>query len=100
MAGPGDALAARRTQGGPMSTAHRIKINGIRIHHRVEGRGVPVVVVHGGWTDHTAWREVSAALARGHRVVSYDRRGHSRSDRPPGPYARRQHEDDLVALIE
>ena len=32
--------------------------------------------------------------------MSYDRRGHSLSDRGPGPAPRRQDEDDLASLIE
>jgi pimeloyl-ACP methyl ester carboxylesterase len=77
-----------------------IHLNGIDLHHEVQGDGPPLVIIHGGWTDHTVWSTVAGLLADEFRVVSYDRRGHSRTQRPPGPYRRRDHEDDLTALIE
>ena len=77
-----------------------MRVNGIDIHHEVEGHGPPLVIVHGSWTDHAVWGEVARLLAPSYRVIRYDRRGHSRSERPPGAYTRRQHEDDLAALIE
>jgi pimeloyl-ACP methyl ester carboxylesterase len=60
---------------------------------------MPIVMVHGGWTDGTTWRMVVPGLARDRLVVTYDRRGHSRSPWPH-PVTRRQDEDDLVDLIE
>ena len=64
------------------------------------GEGEPVVLVHGGWTEHGTWAALVPPLARSFSVVSYDRRGHSRSGRGPEPAPRRQDEDDLAALIE
>lgn len=76
------------------------QINGIRVHYEVEGEGDPLVIVHGSWTDHTVWGAVAAKLAEHYRVIRYDRRGHSRSERPAGPRNRRMDEDDLAAVIE
>ena len=58
------------------------------------------MLVHGGWTDHTSWQLVVPDLAASRQVLTYDRRGHSRSERPDPPASRRTHEDDLVALVE
>jgi pimeloyl-ACP methyl ester carboxylesterase len=78
-----------------------MRINGVDLHVEPPvGEGELVVFVHGSWTDHTAWAALVAPLARSFRVVSYDRRGHTLSQRWPGPAPRRQHEDDLAALIE
>ncbi|MDX6760731.1 alpha/beta fold hydrolase [Streptomyces sp. F8] len=66
----------------------------------IEGDGEPLVLVHGSWTDHHSWNAVLPHLTRAHRVLVYDRRGHSLSERPPGQGTRTQDEDDLAALIE
>ncbi|HSB85352.1 MAG TPA: alpha/beta hydrolase [Ilumatobacteraceae bacterium] len=74
-------------------------------HLHVEHHGqlsigtAPVVMVHGSWTDGTTWRMVVPDLAPDHLVVTYDRRGHSRSPWPH-PVTRRQDEDDLIEIIE
>jgi pimeloyl-ACP methyl ester carboxylesterase len=64
------------------------------------GAGDPLVLVHGGWTDHTTWNLIAGPLAERFRVIRYDRRGHSRSARGAAAPVRRRHEDDLAALIE
>jgi pimeloyl-ACP methyl ester carboxylesterase len=77
-------------------------INGIDLHVETTGdTGPTLVLVHGAWVDHTSWRLVAPALAATHRVVCYDRRGHSLSAGAGiGHGSRTQHEDDLAALIE
>ena len=78
-----------------------LRINGVDLHvPPAAGDGELVVLVHGAWTEHGTWAALVPPLARSLRVVSYDRRGHSRSGRTPEPAPRRQDEDDLAALIE
>jgi pimeloyl-ACP methyl ester carboxylesterase len=75
-------------------------LNGIDLYYEIDGDGPPLVVVHGSWTDHTAWAMVGQQLQDSFRVIRYDRRGCSRSERPEGPRTRRDDEDDLAAVIE
>lgn len=70
------------------------------LYYEEQGDGPPVVFVHGGFSDHSTWRFVVEEMPRSLRVITYDRRGHSRSARPPGELTRRVHEDDLALLIE
>jgi pimeloyl-ACP methyl ester carboxylesterase len=78
-----------------------MRVNGVELYvEPPAGEGDLLVLVHGGWTDHNTWAAVVAPLARSYRVVRYDRRGHSLSERGPGPSPRRQDEDDLAALVE
>ena len=59
-----------------------------------------MVLVHGGWGDHEIWGQLAPLLARHHKVITYDRRGHSASERPPGPRRIKDDDDeDLAGLI-
>jgi len=74
-------------------------INGIRLHWSLTGEsGEPLILVHGSWIDHRNWDPIVPALAHSYRVVTYDRRGHSRTERPPGPDSVSDDVSDLAAL--
>jgi hypothetical protein len=76
-------------------------INGIRIYWELDGgTGEPIVLVHGSWGDHHNWAPVVPALSRSFRVLTYDRRGHSGSERPEGQGSVWEDVADLAALIE
>lgn len=75
------------------------RVNGVELFHEIQGDGEPLVLVHGSWGDHFNWRLVAPGLARSFRVLTYDRRGHSQSQRP-GEGLRKDDEDDLAALVE
>lgn len=77
-----------------------ITINGDRLNVEREGRGEPVVLVHGGWSGAAVWNNVAAVLRERFDVTAYDRLGYNSSDRPVTPYTRERHERDLIALIE
>jgi haloacetate dehalogenase len=68
------------------------------------GDGPPVLLVHGFPQDHTCWRRVAPALARGHAVVACDLKGCSASAAPPGGprgegYDAREIAAELVQLM-
>ena len=71
----------------------------IELHCTLTGSGDPVVLVHGGWSDHTIWDLVAPELARSFTVIACDRRGHGESPRGR-PATRRDQEDDVARLIE
>ncbi|MCC9706773.1 alpha/beta hydrolase [Streptomyces sp. MNU76] len=78
----------------------RVEANGVELFYELAGSGDPLVLVHGSWGDHHNWLPVLPALTDRFRVLIYDRRGHSRSERPPGQGSRREDEEDLAALME
>jgi pimeloyl-ACP methyl ester carboxylesterase len=81
-----------------MATAN---VNGVQLFYEVSGAGeVPLVLVHGSWVSHHNWDLVVPGLAESFRVLSYDRRGHSESERPAGQGSVREDVADLAALIE
>ncbi len=76
-----------------------ISTTNVELYYEATGQGDPLVLVHGGWSDHDNWRPVVSGLAESFLVVAYDRRGHGQSDRPHQG-TRRDQEDDLAGLIE
>ena len=75
-------------------------VNGVRLYYELHGSGEPLALVHGAWADATTWRFVVPGLAEKFRVLSYDRRGHSRSERPATQGSVDEDSDDLAALLE
>jgi pimeloyl-ACP methyl ester carboxylesterase len=80
--------------------AGTIDVNGVRLYYELHGSGEPVVLVHGSWGDARSWRFVAPGLAESFRVVVYDRRGHSRSERPETAGSVDEDGDDLAGLLE
>src|SRR5437764_194373 len=76
-------------------------INGVRLFWEQTGeRGPALVLVHGSWGDHHNWDEVVPGLARTCRVFTYDRRGHSQSERLPAQGSIEEDVADLAAFID
>jgi pimeloyl-ACP methyl ester carboxylesterase len=72
------------------------------LHVEVAGDGPPVVLLHGLTANHRYVVMGSRHLERsGHRVLSYDARGHGASDPAPDPGAYRYEDltDDLVGVL-
>ena len=76
------------------------KINGVNIYYEMTGTNDPLVLVHGSWGDHHNWDLVAGELAKTFTVLTYDRRGHSQSERPPGHGTAEEDVADLIAITE
>jgi pimeloyl-ACP methyl ester carboxylesterase len=77
-----------------------VRANDVGLFYELAGEGDPLVLVHGSWSDHHSWQSVVPGLSESFRVLTYDRRGHSQSDRPSAQGSRREDEDDLASLME
>ncbi len=78
-----------------------LKVNGTRLACIEQGRGDPVVLVHGGVSDVRTWDNQISVLAQEFRVVAYSRRYARPNAEIPegGDDPIQQHVDDLFALI-
>ena len=56
--------------------------------------------MHGSWVSHHTWDSILPYLEKNYRVLTYDRRGHSQSERPTGQGSIRDDVADLAALLE
>jgi pimeloyl-ACP methyl ester carboxylesterase len=60
------------------------------------GTGRPLVLLHGGFLDHSMWDDQVAAFTPRYRVIAPDARGHGRSANATESF---RHTDDLAALL-
>jgi pimeloyl-ACP methyl ester carboxylesterase len=79
-----------------------VTVNGVKLPYVERGTGQPVVLVHGGISDLTAWDPILGQVARGYRAISYSRRyAWPGEPIPEGVLDHMQpHVDDLIALVE
>ena len=75
-------------------------VNGIRMYFETFGAGEPLLLIHGGLGHCGHWAFQVPELARTHRVIVADTRGHGRSTRTPAPLTPEQMADDYVALLD
>jgi len=59
-----------------------IKVNGATIYYEEQGTGDPLILMHGFGGTSAVWKPFVAEYARHYRVISWDMRGHGRSDNP------------------
>jgi pimeloyl-ACP methyl ester carboxylesterase len=77
------------------------RVNGVRLYYEERGRGAAIMCIHGTSSSAMVWSgETTDALAKLGRVIIYDRRGCTRSERPePYETSVAQHSEDAAALI-
>lgn len=66
-----------------MSTARAT--DGTELFYRSSGEGSPLILCSASFSTHLHWSGVEAELARNHRVVTWDYRGHGLSEAPDDP---------------
>lgn len=84
-------------------TGHHFERNGLRMHYLDEGRGEPVVMLHGNPTWSIHYRQLVHELRSHYRVIVPDHIGMGLSDKPPGDrygYRLADRIADLTALLE
>ncbi|RYZ68317.1 MAG: alpha/beta hydrolase, partial [Proteobacteria bacterium] len=72
----------------------------IQLYYEDYGSGDPVVLIHGWPLSSASWeKQVPVLLSAGHRVVTYDRRGFGKSDKPSTGYDADTLASDLDTLM-
>jgi 3-oxoadipate enol-lactonase len=79
-----------------------VTANGAALHCQIDGSaGAPAVVFSNSLgTDFRIWDAVVADLAKTHRVLRYDKRGHGLSDDPDNGWAMGELVGDVAALMD
>ena len=76
------------------------QVNGIKLFHAEWGKGDPVILLHGGLASVEAWAKQIPVMAKTHRVIAIDSRGHGRSTRDDKTYSYALMASDVVALMD
>jgi pimeloyl-ACP methyl ester carboxylesterase len=79
-----------------------VRVGGIRLYYEEHGEGAAIACVHGTGSAAVLWEGAFEALSRLGRVIAYDRRGYTRSERPERfEHATvADHAADLLALLQ
>jgi pimeloyl-ACP methyl ester carboxylesterase len=79
-----------------------LQVNGVRLYYEAHGQGPPILCIHGTGGSALMWGPAIPELARLGRVIAYDRRGCTRSQRldPYDTTSVAEHADDAAALLE
>ena len=78
----------------------KVSVNGLKIYYEIEGDGAPVVLIPGFAAGRWIWFKQTAELSRNFRVVVFDPRGVSASDKPEGPQTIGLLADDVAHLLD
>lgn len=81
---------------------HRVVVPGGDIYYRSQGSGPPLVLIGGGPSNADTLAALAGELAPSHTVITYDRRGYSRSriDDRSQPATMSLHANDVRAVID
>ena len=94
---------ATRLEEAIMATPRMITAKGCGIHIQLavwEGKGKPILCLHGLTANCRSWDCLASALAPDHRVMAMDLRGRGLSDKPASGYSIEHHCQDVLSLID
>jgi 3-oxoadipate enol-lactonase len=77
-----------------------LEINGIVLAYEDQGKGEPIVLLHGLCGSSTYWDKVLPLLSENYRVIAIDLRGHGQSGVSDEPYTMELLAHDISELLE
>ena len=84
----------------PAAQSGYAPVNGIKMYYAIYGEGDPILLIHGGLANSDYWANQVPALAKTHKVIVADSRGHGRSTRTSEPIGYDLMASDYVALLD
>ena len=77
------------------------ELNGISMYYEDHGAGFPVLLTHGYSSTSGMWRGQIAPITQRYRLITWDMRGHGRTDSPEEQeaYSEARTVDDMAALL-
>ena len=81
-------------------TEDYVNIGDIRMYYAMFGTGEPVILLHGGMTDHSSWFFQIKELAKHFRIITPDTRAHGRTTDSDKPLSYQLFASDITQLME
>ena len=79
---------------------HYVEVLGSRLHYIDEGKGDPILFIHGNPTSSYLWRNIIPYVTDRYRAIAIDLIGMGKSDKPDIAYTYQDHARYLNAFIE
>jgi pimeloyl-ACP methyl ester carboxylesterase len=89
-------VGARRARAG--SAGRFAEVNGVRLHYLIDGKGSPVVLLHGYTQTSHMWHPIIPVLTQRHTVIVPDLRGAGGSAKPESGYDKKNMAVDIHEL--
>ena len=84
-----------------MYSEYTVRNGDVSLYCRCFGEGIPVLLIHGACVDCDFWRETAEYLSKRFMVITYDRRGYSRSTIPSdNDFSIRTQANDAARIIQ
>jgi pimeloyl-ACP methyl ester carboxylesterase len=99
---PAQQTAARRQPGDTKqhAKARYATVNGLQMYYEVHGKGPPIVLLHGAFSNiDTDFGELLPVLAKKRQVIAIEQQGHGRTADIDRPLTYEQMADNTVALL-
>lgn len=78
----------------------KLKFNNINLYYEVNGKGQPLLFIHGLGSSTRDWELQVQKFSKTHQVITFDLRGHGQSDKPAGPYSMSMFASDTKGLLK
>ena len=75
-------------------------VNGVRLYYESQGEGLPLVFAHGGGGDLLQWTYQAPHFSERYRIITFDNRGHGRSETPETGYSMESFSEDILGLLD
>lgn len=77
-----------------------VQVGDVKTWYEVSGEGEPLLLLHGGMSDGSAWGANAPALSERYRTFITDRRGHGKTPDVDGPLTYDAMTEDTIAFLE
>lgn len=96
----GTLLVTPSAAGQDAARGHSVHVNGIDLSYEEQGAGKPLVLLHAFGACRQMWQPFTEQLAKNHRLIIVDLRGHGHSTNPGDTFTHRQAASDVLALLD